>query len=147
MWYMRALQTVDVRVTTHAPADRVFALLADVTTWTTWGSFDEAVQERPGGAGGQGVGELRRFRARRTRSLEEVVTFEPSRRFSYELRSGLPLQGYHADIDLAPTAGGGTEIHWHSTFRARYPGTGWLYRRMLQRFISDLASRLGAAAA
>jgi uncharacterized protein YndB with AHSA1/START domain len=144
---MTKLQTIDVRVTTAAPAERVFALLADVSTWTTWGSFDEAVRERPGASDGQGVGERRQFRAGRTRSVEEVVAFEPSRRFSYELRSGLPLDGYHADVDLAPAPDGGTEIHWRSTFRARYPLTGWIYRRALQRFIADLAERLARAAA
>lgn len=140
-------QTIDVRVTTTAPPERVFALLADVSTWSTWAAFDEAVLERPGRPEPDGVGAIRRFRTGRTRSLEEVVAFEPPRRLSYELRSGLPLDGYHADVDLASLPDGGTEIHWHSSFRPRWPLTGWLYRRVLQRFIADTAARLGVAAA
>lgn len=144
---MTKLHVVDSRVATPGSPEAVFARLADVSTWTTWAGFDEAAQQRPGASDGHGVGELRRFRKGRTRTVEEVVAFEPSRRFSYELRSGLPLEGYHADVDLTARPGGGTDIHWHSSFRARYPMTGWIYRRVLQRFIADLAVRLGASAA
>ncbi|GAB3980315.1 SRPBCC family protein [Plantactinospora veratri] len=99
---------------------------------------------RPGRAGG--VGAIRIFRTGWLTSRERVVERVPDRRFSYELLSGLPLRDYRADVDLTPERGG-TSIRWHSTFAARVPGTGWLYRRALHRFIGQVAAGLAAHAA
>jgi hypothetical protein len=41
---------------------------------------------------------------------------------------------------------GGTEIHWHSTFTAKIPGTGWFYRRFLGRFVGQVVAGLVDAA-
>jgi hypothetical protein len=41
---------------------------------------------------------------------------------------------------------GGTDIAWGSTFRPHRPGTGWIYRFALQRFIGDLVVRLAREA-
>ena len=50
-----------------------------------------------------------------------------------------------ADVDLAPD-GSGTEIHWHSEFRPKIPGTGWFYRWFLGGFIARTAAGLAAHA-
>lgn len=72
------------------------------------------------------------------------MAFEPGRRHSCTLLSGLPVRDYVADVILTPD-GGGTEIAWHSTFEPKVPGTGWLYRAVLERFITDVAGRLATA--
>ncbi|MBP2473977.1 hypothetical protein JOF53_002849 [Crossiella equi] len=71
---------------------------------------------------------------------------EPERRFGYALLSGLPQRDHRAGVDLTPVDGG-TEIRWHSTFRPRAPGTGWLYRRALETFIRPCAQGLAEYAA
>ena len=81
-----------------------------------------------------------------TVSIERVSGYEPGRRLAYDLVWGLPVRDYHAEVTLQPTAGG-TEIAWHSTFRAKIPGTGWLWRLGLRRFIADVADRLARHAA
>ena len=43
--------------------------------------------------------------------------------------------------------GGGTSITWRSTFRAKVPGTGGIYRRELGKFIKQTVDGLAAAAA
>lgn len=140
-------QVVHVETTSAADPTAVFALLGEVETWTAWASaFDEAGLEREGGPQRQGVGAIRRFRVGRVRSREEVVAFEPGGHFAYTLLSGLPVRGYRADVTLTPVDGG-THIVWHSTFRARIPGTGGLIRRKLTAFITVLAGELAAAAA
>jgi uncharacterized protein YndB with AHSA1/START domain len=131
---------LDARVRSAAPPERVWALLADVTTWPRWADFDEASVES-----GSGLGELRAFRRGRTRTSERVTVFEPPRRLGYDLVSGIPIRDYHADVTLTPE-NGGTDIRWHSTFKTKVPGTGWLIRHSLQRFVADTAERLARAA-
>ena len=70
----------------------------------------------------------------------------PGRRLSYVLLSGLPLRNYRADVDLTPMDGG-TAIRWHSKFGAARPGTGWLYRWALGRFIRQTVHGLAEHAA
>ena len=78
----------------------------------------------------------------RRRTTERVVELVPDQRYSYELVSGLPLEGYHADVDLTPTPDGGTSIRWHSTFRPKTPGTGWFCKLVLGAFIAQTAKAL-----
>lgn len=139
------MQEIDVRVPTTASPARLYALLRDGATWPVWspiGSFElraEGTGER------EGLGAIRVFRTGRVTSVERVAELVPDRRFSYELEHGLAIRGYRADVDLEPS-GGTTTIHWHSTFRAKVPGTGWLYQRTLSRFIKRCAEGLAAHA-
>jgi hypothetical protein len=43
-------------------------------------------------------------------------------------------------------SGAGTTIQWHSSFRPKIPGTGWLYRLALRRVIRDTATRVATHA-
>jgi len=136
---------IDVAAVSAAKPDVVYALLADGSTWPTWSPIGSFELERPGPMAPEGLGAVRVFRTGRTVSREELVELVPGRRLSYRLLSGLPLRGYRADVDLTP-AGTGTTIRWHSTFRPRVPGTGWLYRLVLGRFIQRCADGLAAHA-
>jgi hypothetical protein len=147
---------IDVRVHTSATPASVYALLVDGASWLTWSPIDsfELEQAGPDANEPEGVGALRTFRTGRVTSRERIVERVPDRRFSYELVSGLAIRGYRADVDLTPDpnpAGNGdpagTQIHWHSAFDAKVPGTGWLYRRTLDRFIRRLVEGLAARAA
>ena len=75
-----------------------------------------------------------------------MVESRPGEVFSYVLESGLAVRDYRAVVMLGPTADGGTSIRWRSTFRAKVPGTGWIYRRQLGAFIGDTVAGLAAAA-
>ncbi|MFC4081933.1 SRPBCC family protein [Amycolatopsis samaneae] len=129
---------------TTASADEVYALLQDGASWPEWSPLGSFRLMRRGKDQREGLGALRLFRTGRINSCEEVVELVPGRRFSYALRSGLPLRDYRADVDLTPVADG-TEIHWHSSFTAKIPGTGGLYRRTLSRFIRRCVDGLVAA--
>ncbi|WP_326837264.1 SRPBCC family protein [Amycolatopsis rhabdoformis] len=138
------MQRISVRA--HTPADpaTVYALLRDGSSWPRWSPLGSFSLLREGPSEREGLGALRVFRTGRTRSCEEVIALEPDRRFGYALRSGLPLRGYVAYVDLAAASGGGTEVHWHSSFRAKVPGTGWFYRLVLGRFIARVVAGLVA---
>lgn len=127
-----------------APAE-IFAVLADARRWSAWSAVDHSDLQQPAPDGDpDGVGAVRRFVTGRVTSVERVVAFEPPRRLAYELVSGLPLRDYHAEVTLEPAVAG-TRITWHSTFQPKVPGTGWLYRRILQKFIAQLARDLASA--
>ena len=71
----------------------------------------------------------------------EVVAFEPPTHLAYVLRKGLPIQGYRADVTLAPTPSGGTDITWASTWDADTgPTTFW--RRFLTFTLGRVARDL-----
>ena len=132
---------IDVHAASAASPDRLYALLADARSWTDWAPFDGADVES-----GHGVGEVRRLRKGRVKSKERVVALEPPRRFVYEFLSGLPIRDYRAEVTLDPRPDGGTTVRWHSTFRAKVPGTGWAMRWSLKRFIAETAEGLARRA-
>ena len=139
--------TIETEHTTAAAPDAVWALLADVTTWTDWGVWDVARLRTADPSGGGGVGAVRELRVERTRSIEKVVTFDPPHRLEYALVGGnIPVRNYRGIVTLEPTPSGGTTIRWASTFRAKLPGTTGMIVGKLQPFIADTARRLGDAA-
>ncbi|MFE5206942.1 SRPBCC family protein [Streptomyces sp. NPDC056600] len=132
--------------TTAAPRV-VHALLRDGAGWPVWSPLESFTLESPAPGGGEGVGAVRVFRTGRHVSRERIVASEPDRHFAYVLLSGLPLRDYRADVVLTPGADGGTEIRWRSVFRAKVPGTGWIYRWALGRFVKDVVEGLARHAA
>ena len=72
---------------------------------------------------------------------EEIVERDAERRLTYALLSGLALRDYRAEIDLTPGPGG-TAIRWHTTFRPKVPGSGWIYRRTLDRITREFVDGL-----
>lgn len=136
---------IDVRVPTTAQPAVLYALLCAGSTWPTWSPIGSFELRQAGADAREGIGAIRVFRTGRVTSVERVVELVPDRRFSYELEHGLAIKGYRADVDLEPGPDG-TTIHWHSTFRAKTPGTGRLYQRTLSRFIRRCADGLAAYA-
>jgi hypothetical protein len=128
-----------------ADADTVYALLRDGASWPRWSPLGSFELVREGEGEPEGLGAVRLFRTGGIRSYEKIVALEPGRRFGYALDHGLPLRDYVAYVDLSPAADG-TEIHWHSTFTAKVPGTGWFYRRFLGRFTGQVVAGLVDAA-
>ncbi len=144
MWYMRRIQTISATATARAPAETVFAIVADTENWPRWARFDSAVLERPGSPDRQGVGAIRRFTKGRSRNREEVLAYESPSRFAYTLLEGLPLDDYRAEVAITQT-GPVTTITWTSTFHMRGKRPAWPYRVFLGRFIADTVRRLAKA--
>jgi uncharacterized protein YndB with AHSA1/START domain len=136
-----AMIEVDAEARSAAAPERVWALLADARSWTRWAGFDDVQVE-----GGEGVGEIRRNRRGRITGRDRVVVLEAPRHYAYESTSALPVRDYRGDVTLTPTPDAGTHIRWHSRFAAKIPGTGWLLRRGLRRFLGELADGLAREA-
>jgi hypothetical protein len=140
------VQRISVHARTAASADAVYALLRDGASWPTWSPLGSFELVREGEDEPEGLGAIRLFKTNGVRSYEKIVALEPGRRFGYALEHGLPLRDYVAYVDLAPRDGG-TDIHWHSTFTPKIPGTGWFYRWFLGSFIKRVAAGLAHATA
>jgi len=139
--------TIEIEHTTQASPEAVWALLADVTTWTDWGEWDAARLQREDPGGGPGVGAVRELRLQRTRSIERVTAFEPPNRLAYTLIGGnIPVRDYRGEVALEPAPDGGTTIRWRSTFKPKIPGTAGMVERKLRPFLQDTARRVGDAA-
>jgi hypothetical protein len=139
-------QVIDRTATTGADPAAVYALLADGSTWPEWSPIGSFALIEPGDGTPEGLGAVRLFTTGRVTSRERVVACRPGAVFSYVLEAGLPLRDYTAVVTLTPVDGG-TSINWRSTFRARVPGSAWIYRRQLGSFIGRTLEGLAAAAA
>jgi Polyketide cyclase / dehydrase and lipid transport len=136
---------IDAREHSRVPREAVWSILADGGTWSAWGPWAKSELEREGSPPPGGTGSVKRLTRGRLTLREEVTEFEPPGRYGYRLLSGLPVRDYRAQVTLSE-AGDGTQIHWHSEFDARFPGTCGLVRRSLQRAVSDVAGRLAREA-
>jgi uncharacterized protein YndB with AHSA1/START domain len=140
-----AQQVIEHELTAKAPPATVYALLADGSTWPSWSPLGSFELVHGGDGDPEGVGAVRIFRTGRVQSRERVVMAKPNERFCYELISGLAVRDYLATVRLQES-GERTVITWRSTFRPKVPGTGWIYRRQLSRFIGLTVNGLAAAA-
>lgn len=136
-----AYLVIDVTKTTRADAASVYALLADGATWPEWSPIDDFELVEPGAGTPEGLGAVRLFTTGRHKSRERVVECQPGECFAYALEKGLPLRDYTAVVTLRPAADG-TAITWRSTFRPKVPGTGWIYRLALGKFIERMVDGL-----
>jgi hypothetical protein len=138
-------EVIDERTRAQAPREVVWEILADGGTWSSWGPWTSSELEREGSPTPGGAGSVKRLVRGRMNIREEVTEFEPPSRYGYRLLSGLPVSNYNARVSLSD-AGDGTEIRWRSEFDGKFPGTGGLMRRLLQRAVRDVSGRLAAEA-
>ncbi|HTU14500.1 MAG TPA: SRPBCC family protein [Solirubrobacterales bacterium] len=135
------LQDVDIRKTISAGPAEVFRWLGDSSSWPIWTPIDSHRSIDPGDVAG--VGEIRVFTTGRVRVREEIVERLPDRRLTYVMLSGLAVKEYRAVVEVEP-APGGCELRWHTTFKPKFPGTGWIYRSALTKVTRRFADGLAA---
>lgn len=137
-----------VEASATASPERVFEILADIPNWQRWaGPFvRHSYLDHPGQPERMGIGAVRKLGSAPIWSYEEITAFEPPTYLAYELRSGLPIRDYRADVRLSPLAAGGTALRWEGRFGHAPPGTARLFTAMLRFFIGMVARRLVATA-
>jgi len=89
-----------------APPEIVFDVLTDHRRYTEITPLRKAELEREGEPAPNGVGAIRALTAVGPPMREEVLAYEPDRRFSYKLLSGLPLRDHVGTVALTPSEGG-----------------------------------------
>lgn len=136
-----------VDVVIDAPPHKVWQLLDDSSSWPSWTTIRSHECERLAGA--DGLGEIRVFRNGRHVMREQIIERRPGVHLAYTVLAGLAVRDYRADIDLSHDRLR-TRVRWETTFQAKVPGTGWLYRRALlsatKSFVRGLAARATVSA-
>jgi len=85
--------SIERSAVSHAPVERVWALLADARSWSSWSRLTASgLAEEAPGTDPNAVGALRRFAVGPGASFERVVAYEPPHHLAYELVSGLPIR-------------------------------------------------------
>jgi uncharacterized protein YndB with AHSA1/START domain len=142
-----AVHSYEVTARSSAPPERVFALLADATSWPRWagpviahGSWECQCNPPPGG-----VGAIRKLGRWPQFGREEIVAYAPPAHHAYTMLSGQPVRNYRADVRLT-SVGAGTLIVWGATFEPLIPGTGRLLSAFYRRLIGSFARRVAAYA-
>ena len=133
-----------------APAERVFALVADHERMPEWFPAREVVRRRPGSPHPDGVGAVRVVRGSGLAVEETITAFEPGARPAWVLVAGAPLRRARGDVRLF-AGSSGARVRWSVEFEASVPGTSWLVRRTLARTVAraldGLARRCEASGA
>jgi hypothetical protein len=136
-----ALSIYEFTVPSAASNEVVFEVLADATRWREWAGFSVGVSEweREGEPAPGGVGAIRKLGRWPMFGREEITEYDPPRHLGYTILSGLPVRGYHADIDLLPVEAGGTTIRWAGAFEPAVRGTGAALEAVVGRIVHGYA--------
>jgi uncharacterized protein YndB with AHSA1/START domain len=138
---------IHIRTVSAADPEAVYRLLTDGSTWPRWSPIESFELEQPGVGPPEGVGAIRVFRRGRTTGRDQILELVPDRSISQASLSGLPIRNYVGVVDLESAPGGGTAIHWHSSFFPKVRGTGWIVERGIGRFLEQCTHGLAAYAA
>jgi uncharacterized protein YndB with AHSA1/START domain len=142
-----SMATYELTVRSAAPPQAVFDVLADATRWHEWAGFSVGTStwEREGDPAPGGVGAIRRLGRWPVFGREQIVEYDPPGHVAYTVISGIPVRGYHADVDLHPDVGG-TTISWSGAFEPTIPGTGALLAGVLRHTVLGYARRAATEA-
>lgn len=89
-----------------APPEIVFDVLTDHRRYAEMTSLRKAELEREGDPAPNGLGAIRVLTLLGPPMREEVIAYEPPRRFSYTILSGLPVRDHVGTVELTPSDGG-----------------------------------------
>jgi hypothetical protein len=139
----------ELRRSGQAPAEVMFDLLRDVESWTRWAGppITYAVwRDGTSGVGESVVGRVRLVGTPRFQTAEEVTVDDRPHAHGYRILANWPVRDYHSRVELVSRHDGSTEVRWSGEFVERIPGTGWLWKRFLVRFLGRLGTNLILAA-
>lgn len=89
-----------------APPETVFEVLTDHRGYAAITPLRRSELEREGDPSPNGVGAIRVLGAIGPPTREEVLAYEPPRRFSYTILSGVPVRDHLGTVELSPEGGG-----------------------------------------
>ena len=121
-----------------APPEVVFDVLTDHRRYTEITPLRKAELEREGEPAPNGLGAIRVLSALPGPPMrEEIIGYEPPKRFSYKILSGLPVRDHVGTVELRPKDGG-TEITYAVKTTPTIPLAGPVFMAILKKAIRDL---------
>lgn len=120
-----------------APPEIVFEVLTDHRRYNEITSVRKAELEREGDPAPNGLGAIRVLTVAGPPMREEVVAYEPPRRFSYTVLSGLPFRDHLGTVELSPKDGG-TEVVYAIRTTPTLPVGGFVAIAVLKQAIKSL---------
>ena len=136
-----------------APPDRVWAVLADGSTWPRW--FKDFVSTSWTSAAPYGVGSTRDVNLKMLSVRETFLAWEPGRRFAFRIDAiTLPLvTAIMEELTLTPVEGGKTRLRWKASYtptplmRVIHPVARAIFGGMFKTTLANLSRYLAASAA
>jgi uncharacterized protein YndB with AHSA1/START domain len=120
-----------------APPEVVFDVLTDHRRYPEITALRKAELEREGEPVPNGLGAIRVLTVAGPPMREEVIAYQPPRRFSYKLLSGLPVRDHVGTVELEP-AEGGTRVAYAVRTTPTVPVGGFAVMAILQQAIRSL---------
>lgn len=120
-----------------APPEIVFEVLTDHRRYPEITSLRKAELEREGDPAPNGLGAIRALSLAGPPMREEVIAYDPPRRFSYTVLSGLPLRDHVGTVELS-ARDGGTEVVYAVRATPSVPVGGFAVDFFLKQAIKSL---------
>jgi len=121
-----------------APPEVVFDVLTDHRRYTEITPLRRAELEREGEPAPNGLGAIRVLSALPGPPMrEEIIGYDPPRRFSYKILSGLPVRDHVGTVELTPKDGG-TEVTYAVKTTPTPSLVGPVFMPILKKAIRDL---------
>jgi uncharacterized protein YndB with AHSA1/START domain len=139
------MQHVNVKRRFSAPVEKVFEAYSNHADWKNWAGFSNSWLEVEGRPDRNGMGCVRGFGSNGVNVYEQVVEWDPPRRFAYRIiKGGLPMKDHYGESIFEPD-GDGTMVTWRCQFESRVPGLGWpmqwFVTRIFRNGLDGLARR------
>jgi uncharacterized protein YndB with AHSA1/START domain len=99
-----------------APPETVFEVLTDHRRYAEITPARRSELEREGDPAPNGVGAIRTMRSVGPPLREEVIGYDPPRRFSYKALSGIPVRDHVGTVELTPQGDGTKVVYAVRTF-------------------------------
>ncbi|HEX5763134.1 MAG TPA: SRPBCC family protein [Solirubrobacterales bacterium] len=126
-----------------APPEVVFDVFTDHRRYAEITPMRRSVLEREGEPAPNGVGAIRALHSVGPPLREEVIAYEPPRRFAYRVLSGIPVRDHVGTVELTADGEGTSVVYAIRTFPT-LPVVGravfGVTRMAVQRLLDDVAA-------
>ena len=128
-----------------APQEIVFEVLTDLRAYAEFTPLRKSELEREGDPAPNGAGAIRVLHSVGPPLREEVLTYEPNKRFSYRLLSGAPLRDHVGTVELSPN-GEGTKVTYAVRTTPTVPVVGGVVVAIAKQGVKQLLNGISAEA-
>lgn len=139
------MATLDFSRTVAAPPETVWEVVADLRGMSEYTRFRKIELEHEGDPPPNGVGAIRVMHLVGPPVREEIIAFEPPRRFAYRMLSGFPVKDHVGTIELE-AAGQGTRMSYVLETTPTIPLVGFALLAVMRNMVDGISAGIAAEA-